>query len=415
MKWLDILVMSLGAIRANKLRSFLTLVGIVLGVASIIGVMTGISVVQATMEQEMSVLGAQTFQVQKFPAGGFTSDEERRKARKRPPIRVEDAEAIRRHGTLVQSVGVELWEFGRTVRYRGDTTEPSINVCGGDPQYSENNTHFIETGRNLSEIDVRSARRVAVIGAALADRFFPFEDPVGRQIQLDGREYEVVGVFAAKKSAFGGSYDNYVLMPYTTFQKVYGMIDREGFTRSVNVTVRALSPAIVDDAIEETRQILRRARGVGHAEEDNFEFFSSQSLIDQFNKATLGVKIGAFVLGIIALVVAGIGIMNIMLVSVTERTKEIGIRMSIGAPRRTILRQFLLEAVILCNVGGLAGVALGFGLGNVVALFASFEVTVPVEWAVIGLVFCTVVGVTFGLVPAIKASRLDPIEALRYE
>ncbi|MBS1200667.1 MAG: hypothetical protein H6R27_1345 [Proteobacteria bacterium] len=415
MKWLDILVMSLGAIRANKLRSFLTLVGIVLGVASIIGVMTGISVVQATMEQEMSVLGAQTFQVQKFPAGGFTSDEERRKARKRPPIRVEDAEAIRRHGTLVQSVGVELWEFGRTVRYRGDTTEPSINVCGGDPQYSENNTHFIETGRNLSEIDVRSARRVAVIGAALADRFFPFEDPVGRQIQLDGREYEVVGVFAAKKSAFGGGYDNYVLMPYTTFQKVYGMIDREGFTRSVNVTVRALSPAIVDDAIEETRQILRRARGVGHAEEDNFEFFSSQSLIDQFNKATLGVKIGAFVLGIIALVVAGIGIMNIMLVSVTERTKEIGIRMSIGAPRRTILRQFLLEAVILCNVGGLAGVALGFGLGNVVALFASFEVTVPVEWAVIGLVFCTVVGVTFGLVPAIKASRLDPIEALRYE
>jgi putative ABC transport system permease protein len=222
-------------------------------------------------------------------------------------------------------------------------------------------------------------------------------------------------VFAEKKSAFGGGYDNYVLIPYTTFQKVYGMIDREGFTRSVNVTVRALSPAIVDDAIEETRQILRRVRGVAHRDKDNFDFFSSQSLIEQFNKATLGVKIGAFVLGIIALVVAGIGIMNIMLVSVTERTKEIGIRMSIGAPRRSILRQFLLEAVILCNVGGLAGVALGFGLGNIVALFASFEVTVPVEWAVIGLVFCTAVGVTFGLVPAIKASRLDPIEALRYE
>jgi putative ABC transport system permease protein len=415
MQWLDTLVMSLGAIRANKLRSFLTLVGIVLGVASIIGVMTGISVIQATMEQEMSVLGAQTFQVQKWPAGGFASDEERREARKRPPIRIEDAEAIRQNGTLVQSVGVELWEFGRTARYRGETSEANINVCGGDPQYSENNTHFIDNGRNLSEIDVRSARRVAVLGAGLADRFFPFEDPVGREIQLDGREYEVVGVFAEKKSAFGGGYDNYVLIPYTTFQKVYGMIDREGFTRSVNVTVRALSPAIVDDAIEETRQILRRVRGVAHRDKDNFDFFSSQSLIEQFNKATLGVKIGAFVLGIIALVVAGIGIMNIMLVSVTERTKEIGIRMSIGAPRRSILRQFLLEAVILCNVGGLAGVALGFGLGNIVALFASFEVTVPVEWAVIGLVFCTAVGVTFGLVPAIKASRLDPIEALRYE
>jgi putative ABC transport system permease protein len=414
-QWLDTLVMSLGAIRANKLRSSLTLVGIVLGVASIIGVMTGISVIQATMEQEMSVLGAQTFQVQKWPAGGFASDEERREARKRPPIRIEDAEAIRQYGTLVQSVGVELWEFGRTVRYRGQTSEANINVCGGDPQYSENNTHFIDSGRNVSGMDVRSARRVAVIGAGLADQFFPFQDPVGRNIQLDGREYEVIGVFAEKKSAFGQGYDNYVLVPYTTFQKVYGMIDQEGFTRSVNVTVRALSPAIVADAIEETRQILRRVRGVGHGEKDNFDFFSSQSLIEQFNKATLGVKIGAFVLGIIALVVAGIGIMNIMLVSVTERTKEIGIRMSIGAPRRTILRQFLLEAVILCNVGGLAGVALGFGLGNIVALFASFEVTVPVEWAVIGLVFCTAVGVTFGLVPAIKASRLDPIEALRYE
>lgn len=415
MRWLDTLLMSLSAIRANKLRSFLTLVGIVLGVASIIGVMTGISVVQATMEQEMSVLGAQTFQFQKWPAGGFSSDEERREANKRPPIRIEDAEAVREQGALVLSVGIELWEFGRTVRYRGETTEPSINVCGGDPQYSENNTHFIDSGRNLSEIDVRAARRVAVIGAGLADRFFPFQDPVGRDIQVDGREYEVIGVFAEKKSAFGGGYDNYVLIPYTTFQKVYGMIDREGFPRSANVTVRALSPAVVDEAIEETRQILRRVRGVGRGEVDNFDFFSSQSLIEQFNKATVGVKIGAFVLGIIALVVAGVGIMNIMLVSVTERTKEIGIRMSIGAPRKTILRQFLLEAVILCNVGGLAGVALGFGLGNIVALFASFEVTVPVEWAVIGLVFCSTVGVTFGLVPAIKASRLDPIEALRYE
>ena len=415
MQWRDTLAMSLGSIRANKLRSTLTLVGIVLGVASIIGVMTGISVVQATMEQEMSVLGAQTFQVQKWPAGGFASDEERREAQKRPPIRVADAEAIREHATLVESVGVELWEFGRTVRYRGEVSEANISVCGGDPQYSENNTHFIDSGRNISEMDLRTASRVAVIGAALADHYFPSQDPVGRRIQVDGREYEVVGVFAEKKSAFGAGYDNYVLVPYTTFQKTYGMTDGEGFPRSANVTVMAMSPAIVDEAIEETRQILRRARGVGHAEKDNFDFFSSQSLIEQFNKATLGVKIGAFVLGIIALVVAGIGIMNIMLVSVTERTKEIGIRMSIGAPRKAILRQFLLEAVILCNVGGLAGVALGFGLGNIVALVASLEVHVPVEWAVIGLLFCSAVGVTFGLVPAIKASRLDPIEALRYE
>jgi len=415
MQWYDTLAMSLSAIRANKLRSTLTLVGIVLGVASIIGVMTGISVVQAAMEQEMSVLGAQTFQVQKFPGGGFTSDEERRKARRRPPIRVADAEAIRTQSTLVKSVGVELWEFGRTVRYRGDVTEPSINVCGGDPAYSENNTHYIDIGRNLSEIDMRSARKVAVIGAGLADRFFPFEDPIGREIQVDGRSFQVIGVFAEKKSAFGSGYDNYVLMPHTAFQQVYGMTDREGFPRSANVTVMAHTPELVDEAIEETRQILRRVRNVSPKDEDNFSFFSSDSLITEFNATTLGVKIGAFVLGTVALVVAGIGIMNIMLVSVTERTKEIGIRMAIGAPRRSILRQFLVEAVILCNVGGLIGVAVGFGLGNLVATFTDFEATVPMEWAVIGLLFCSAVGIIFGLMPAIKASKLDPIEALRYE
>jgi putative ABC transport system permease protein len=413
--WLDTLMMSLASIRANKLRSFLTLVGIVAGVASIIGVMTGISVIQSTLEEEMSVLGAQSFQVQKWPAGGFTSDEQRRKALRRPPVTIGNADAIRAQATLVDSVGSELWEFARTVRYRGDSTEPDIVVCGGDPQYSDNNTHFIELGRNLSEIDLRAARRVAVIGSALADRFFPFEDPIGREILVDGREFRVIGVFAPKKSAFGAGYDNYVLMPITAFMRAYGMTDPDGRRRSVNVTVRALSPALVDDAIEETRQILRRARNVRPGQEDNFEFFSSQSLIDNFNEVTAGVKVGAFVLGIIALVVAGIGIMNIMLVSVTERTKEIGIRKSIGARRSAILRQFLLEAVILCNVGGIIGVIAGFGLGNVVALMTSFEVSVPMEWAVIGLLFCTAVGVCFGLLPAIKASRLDPIEALRYE
>ncbi|MBM5810971.1 MAG: FtsX-like permease family protein [Gammaproteobacteria bacterium] len=414
MHWQDLLWMALGAIRGNRLRSALTLVGIVLGVASIIGVMTGISVIQLTMEAEMSVLGARTFQVQKWPAGGF-SGEERRKYAKRPPLTLADADAIRRHGTLVDLVGSELWEFGSTVRYGGETTESNINICGGDPQYPENNTHFVALGRSLAEIDLRTARRVAVIGAALAERFFPYVDPIGRELLVDGRSFTIIGVFAPKKSAFGAGYDNYVLMPHSTFQQVYGMLDREGFNRSVNITVRARTAQQVDDAIEETRQILRRVRGVRPGQPDNFEFFNSASLIDSFNKATLGVRIGAFVLGIIALVVAGVGIMNIMLVSVTERTREIGIRMSIGATRRSILRQFLLEAVILCNVGGLIGILLGFALGNVVAAFAAFEVSVPMEWAVIGLLFCSAVGIGFGLVPALRAARLDPVEALRHE
>jgi putative ABC transport system permease protein len=264
-------------------------------------------------------------------------------------------------------------------------------------------------------MDLRSRRNVAVIGHAIGKKLFPFVDPVGKEFRLDGRKYEIVGVFDEKKSAFGSSYDNYVLIPITTYLDIYGMVNRDGFSRSVNITVRAKTPQLMRDAMEETRQVLRHERGVKPNEEDNFDFFNSESLITEFNQVTLKVKIAAFVIGIIALVVAGIGIMNIMLVSVTERTKEIGIRKSLGANPANILAQFLLEAVILCNIGGAIGIVVGFGLGNVITAFTSFDVNVPLEWAVIGLVFCSTVGIVFGLLPAIRASRLNPIDALRYE
>jgi len=414
MRSLDVLLMSLMAILSNKLRSTLTLVGIVAGVSSIIAVMTAISVVQGTMEKEMSVLGTQVFQVQKWPAG-FNSDEERRKAMHRPPVTVENANAIREQVETVDLVGAELWDFGMVMEYRGESTNPNVTVCGGTPEYPPNNTHYVGLGRNISQMDVKSGRHVAVIGYAIAQKLFPFVDPIDKEVRLDGRKYRVVGVFDEKKSAFGSGYDNYVLIPITTYLGIYGMTDRNGFSRSVNVTVRAKTPELIDDAIEETRQVMRRERGVKANEEDNFDFFNSQSLITQFNDMTAGVKIAAFVIGIIALVVAGIGIMNIMLVSVTERTKEIGVRKSLGAKPRDILAQFLLEAVILCNVGGVVGVLVGFGLGNLVTAFTSFAVSVPLEWAVIGLLFCSIVGIVFGLLPAIRASRLHPVDALRYE
>ena len=415
MRALDLFSMSAGAIVSNKLRAVLTLVGIVAGVASIIAVMTGISVVQATLEREMSVLGAQTFQVQKWPAGGFHSDAERRKAMKRPPLTLENAKAIRDHVESVDLVGSEIWDFGFVAQYRGESTNPNISICGGTPEYPPNNTHYVGLGRNLSPMDVMAARKVAVIGHAIAQRLYPFVDPIGREIRVDGRQYEVIGVFDEKKSAFGGSFDNYVLIPVSTFVNGYGMTGRDGFARSVNITVRAKTSGLIDDAIEETRQVLRHDRHLRPGEEDNFEFFNSASLITQFNKLSMGVKLAAFVIGGIALVVAGIGIMNIMLVAVTERTREIGIRKALGARRASIMSQFLLEAVLLCNVGGVIGVVVGFGLGNLVAYFAKFDVRVPVEWAVIGLLFCSAVGIAFGMLPAIRAARLNPIEALRYE
>lgn len=414
MSLFDAFSMSLGAIIRNKLRSILTLVGIVAGVASIIAVMTAISVVQASMEKEMSVLGAQVFQVQKWPAG-FNSDAERRRAMRRPPLTVADADKIRQQVSTVDLVGPELWDFGFAVEYKGEVTNANSSICGGTPEYSANNTHYVGQGRNISQIDVRNHHKVAVIGYAIGQELFPFTDPVGRDVRVDGRKYRVIGVFDKKNSAFGGGFDQYVLIPITTFLDTYGMVGRNGFARSANITVRAKTPDLAADALEETRQLMRRERGLKANEEDNFDFFSSQSLITQFNDMTHGVKLAAFVIGIIALVVAGIGIMNIMLVSVTERTREIGIRKSLGAKPRSILLQFLLEAVILCNIGGVVGVMAGFGLGNVVTLFAPFDVNVPLEWAVIGLVFCSLVGVGFGLLPAVRASRLNPVDALSYE
>ena len=417
MQKIDTVLMSLQAIRSNKLRSSLTLVGIVLGVASIIAVMTAISVIQGTMEKEMSVLGAQTFQVQKWPSG-FSTPEESRKAMRRPPMTLADAQAIRDHVETVDIVGAEIWDMGKKAEYRGEETNENVAICAGTPEYPQNNTHFVGHGRNISQMDVHAARKVVVIGHAIAQKLYPFVDPIGRDIRVDGREYEVIGVFDEKKSAFGSQYDNYVLMPVSTYLKGYGDVNSFGFEHSVNITVHARSPEVIDDAIAETRAVLRRVRGVKRGEEDNFEYFNSESTIREFNQMTAGVKAGAFVVGIIALLVAGIGIMNIMLVSVTERTKEIGIRKSLGAKPRYILRQFLLEAIVLCNVGGIIGVALGMGIGNMIVkmgMSSSFEAVVPMDWAIIGLLFCTIVGVIFGMLPAVKASRLNPIDALRYE
>jgi putative ABC transport system permease protein len=411
----EVLAMSISSILANKLRSLLTLVGIVAGVASIIAVMTAISLVQATLEQEMSVLGSQTFQVQKWPAGGFASEAERRRAMRRPPLTLANADAIRGNVPTVDLVGSEIWDFGFTVQYHGESTNPNISIVGGTPEYAPNNTHYVGLGRNLSPMDLRSASRVVVIGFAIARKLFPFVDPIGREVLVDHRKYRVVGVFDEKKSALGGKFDSYVLMPVTTFLSVYGLTDRFGNARSVNITVRAKTPALMDEAIAQTRRVLRAHRGVKPGEPDNFDLYNSASMITEFNKMSLGVKLAGFVIGIIALIVAGIGIMNIMLVAVTERTREIGLRKALGARAANIRDQFLFEAVVLCNMGGVVGVLVGFALGNVAAVFTHFQPRVPLEWAVIGLVFCSVVGIAFGMLPAIRASRLDPIEALRYE
>lgn len=408
--------MAITAITTHKLRSFLTLIGIIAGVASIIAVMTGISVIQTTIEKEMSVLGTQTFQVQKWAAAGPISQEEMRKIMRRRPTTVEHANTIRERVKTVDLVGSELWSQNTHVaKYRDITTNPNLTVCGGTPEYPENNTHYVELGANLTNVDVKIGRSVVVLGHAVAEKLFPWIDPLQKTIKIDGRKFRVIGVLEEKKSAFGGNFDNYMIIPITKFQHIYGMRDNRGRERSVNITVRAKSPDLIQDAIAETRAVMRMERGLKPQQEDDFTIFTSDSIIKTFNETTAGIKVGAFVIGIVALIVAGIGIMNIMFVSVTERTREIGIRKSLGAKRKNILMQFLLEAVILSNIGGVIGVAVGFGLGNIVSMLTNFAANVPLEWAIVGVIFCTTVGLTFGFWPAFKASKLDPIVALRYE
>lgn len=412
----EVFRMAISAIWAHKLRSFLTLVGIIAGVSSIIGVMTGISVIQSTMEKEMSVLGSTVFQVQK-ELEGPSSREQRIKANSRPPTTVQHANAIRENVSTVSLVGAELWSFGHKIKYRDKSNSGNLTICGGTPEYGPNNTHYIEYGRSLTNEDIKIGKSVAVLGYAIAKELFPWTNPLNKQIKLDGRKYTVVGVFSEKKSAFGAGYDNYALIPVTLFTKLYGTRDpnNNGELRSAMITVRAKSPEVVDDARSETRALMRKLRGLKANEEDNFTIRSSEGSIRQFNEFTSGIKQGAFIIGIIALVVAGIGIMNIMLVSVTERTREIGVRKALGAQRKNILLQFLFEAIVLSNIGGVIGVGIGFALGNIASIAFDFEVSIPMDWALIGLVFCTVIGLSFGFWPALKASKLIPIESLRYE
>jgi putative ABC transport system permease protein len=398
MTWVESFKMAISAIGAHKLRSILTLVGIIAGVAAIISVMTGVSVVQSQMEAELSVLSHRTFQLSKFPMGAFSNNRDInfREIARWPPLTMEHVYAIRERVKSVDLVGAELWHFNTRVSYRTESTEANNTVCGGTPEYPENNTHYVELGRNLTREDVVVARRVVVLGHGIAAELFPFVDPIGKTVKVDGHKFMVQGVFASEQSVMGMGYDQYVLMPISVWTEMYGARDEDGRPRSIFITVRARTGVPLEEALEETRSVLRAARGLSPRDRDTFHWFTSDSTIRSFNDATAGLKTASFVLGIVALLVAGIGIMNIM-------------------KRPAILLQFLMEAVVLCNIGGVIGVSIGFGLGNIVAFFTNFAVHIPVEWAVRGVIFCSVVGLVFGMWPAVRASRLAPIDALRYE
>jgi putative ABC transport system permease protein len=405
------MIMALFAVRSSKLRSILTLLGIAVGVFSIIAVMTAVTVLRNSIENGISQLGANTFQMQKYPAVMGDNHAMRRKYRNRKNISYEQALAVKEKATLAEMVGIEGWRGGKVVVWNGQKTNPNVGVVGENVEGIPTNDWTVSDGRALNQQDLEMASKVAILGSTLSEKLFPpYIDPVGQTIRVDGILYKVIGVLQKKGGSLGGNQDNFMIVPLTAFFNVYGKDDVD-----LHIMVKAKSREVLDDCIEQARMILRTARKVPPGEDDDFGYFSNDSLVTQFNEFTFYLRLGVLLVSSIALLAAGVGIMNIMLVSVTERTREIGIRKSVGALKRDILTQFIIEAVILCEIGGLAGIVLGILGGNVVGLLVSAPAVIPWDWAGIGVGVCSIVGLVFGVYPAWKASALDPIESLRYE
>ena len=403
--------MALSAVAAHKLRSALTLLGVLVGVFSIIVVMTAVSVLQSFVEDEISQLGSQTFMVNKWPAIFFTRPEGIEKIRRRKNITLQQGLRFEEKATFARSVGLETTLWSGEIKTGRSRTSPNVPLRGETPGSFPARNWDLQDGRLLLDVDVENARDVCVLGNGLATNLFPYSSAVGERLKIDGINYTIVGVLEPKGGALGGDQDNFAVIPITTGLNRYGGAQ----WRSLSILVQARDQASYNDCVEQTEGLLRAIRKVPPGEDNDFEILSNDSIIAQFNSFTLAVRVGVALISSIALLAAGVGIMNIMLVSVTERTREIGIRRAIGAKKRNIMAQFIMEAIVLCEVGGAVGVVLGILGGNAAALWLKLSPVIPVNWVVIGLAICSLVGIIFGTYPAYKAANLDPIESLRYE
>jgi putative ABC transport system permease protein len=400
--------MAMNAVASHKLRSALTLLGILVGVFSIIVVMTAMRAMRTAIEKDLNSLGGETFAVQKFPAVSFERPGE--KLRQRKDLTLFQGMELKKRATLALNVGLESGFPLRDMSSQFDKAPPGVSLIGETPGGFPARNWVSETGRVLLDSDVDGARDVCVLGKNLADVLFPFGNAVGERIKINGLNFVVIGVLEASGATQGGNQDNFAVIPITTGFDHFG-----NRRENIAMVIQSRTLANFIDTMEQVRGILRVLRKVPPGEEDDFEILTKDSMMEQIKNFTRAVRIGIIAVSSIALIAAGIGIMNIMLVSVTERTREIGIRRAIGAKKRNIMAQFILEAVLLCELGGALGVLLGVAGGNLAGHFMKLPAVFPVDWAVIGLAICSLVGMVFGVYPAYKAANLDPIESLRYE
>ena len=393
---------SLRALRAHPLRSALTMIGLAIGVFAVIAAVTAVAVVESYFERSLAVLGPSVVEVQVGGRGEET--------RERAPLFTYDQ--VRRLEARVRrplQVSAEVYFDRGTARFLDRSTEPNVLLLGSDAAYPANYGFPLAAGRTFSRGEVRSGRAVALLGAAVTETLFPAVDPIGREVRFQGLRLEVVGVLAERGRFLGFGRDNRVVVPLPT------LLDRYGGARPFSsLTVRARSPARVPQAVDHVVGHLRVVRGLRPGEARDFRVRTAEARRERVDSFTEALAAGGAGVGLISLLAAGIGIMNIMLVSATERTREIGVRKAVGAKRAHVLLQFLLEAALLCQVGGLFGVVLGVLFGNGVALYFDLQMAVPWGWALGSVGAMVAAALLFGGYPAYRAARVDPIESLRH-
>ena len=401
------------SLRANKLRSLLTVLGILIGVSSVIAVVAITEGLDRYMSEKVLELGTKAFRLQRMP-DIITSHEQWMEMMKRKRLNMDDLEAVKKACSLCSEVGAQVWT-GSNVK-RGRTIQKNVGIAGVTENIARIGTvRELVTGRHVVQQDIEQSALVAVIGTDLVDAFFGNMEPLGKEIDIDGHPVKVIGVAEKKGVVFGESQDNFVWLPISTFQKFYG------FRRSFSIQAEATTMGVFEAAQDQVRVAMRARRHLTYEKPDDFNIETGETVMELWQTMTRGIYVVTIVVTGISLLVGGIVVMNIMLVSVTERIREIGVRKALGARRGDILRQFLVESVVLSGFGGFLGVlgaaAFSYGLATVLGNIMSVNFSAPVRpWAVLmALGVSSIVGLVAGIYPANRAAALDPVEALRNE
>jgi putative ABC transport system permease protein len=400
----EAVAMGLQGIRAYKMRAFLTILGVVMGIMTVTGMSSIVAGLNSSMARQIATLGSSTIFIRPQAPGENIDDDEWRRRKGLTMDEVADIAAK----PAVAAIAPLQWIPAETVKY-GTERARDLQVLGTTEAYEGVHDSYVEKGRFLMRTDVERGSSVVVIGTDIVDALFPFVEPVGKEISIDGRRFEVIGVLQKKGRFLFRSMDNVLLVPVNAIQKQ----DRR--FNFMMADIKPVSAGQMDAAIDQTRDAMRRYRKLKYMVKDNFSIFSQDTLTDLYRQITGGIYMVMIAISSIGLLVGGVGVMNIMLVSVTERTREIGVRKALGATRRDILWQFLTEAMTLTGAGGIIGIVIGGVAAALINTFSPFPAVVQPTWVIIAFAVSMIVGLTFGLWPAAKAARLDPIEALRYE